>query len=52
MTHGFRASQGHLSCIPAVAIVVVWLIPATPRRHSRLRQTLLRAPRATSYPSA
>ena len=29
MSDRFRASQGHLSCVLAVAIVVVFLIPAT-----------------------
>ena len=28
MTDRFRASQGHLSCLPAVVIAVVLLIPA------------------------
>ena len=29
MSERFRASQGHLSCVLAVAIVAVFLIPAT-----------------------
>ena len=53
MSDRFRASQGHLGGVLAVAIVVVFLIPATPPlRHRRLRQRGLRAPRATPYPSA
>ena len=44
MSDRFRASQGHLSCVLAVAIVVVFLIPQPPAlRRSRLRQGVLRA---------
>ena len=45
MSHRFRASQGHLSCVLAVAIVVVLLIPATAAAQAQrgCDQRLLRA---------
>ena len=52
MSDRFRASQGHLGCVLTVAIVVMFLIPATAAHAQQAAAGGLRAARAPPCPRA